>query len=153
MGEYIKNKKVDNSEIKIGLFSGDKKDLFFPVDMLKEFLFLGYEEYYAGKYNGKELLEKSIEDLEKNIIPHTFFQDREFLELNFKRKISEKKLNDIILDFDLLILHRDNNPIYLLNKYYQEEFEQYCIGVTKGSKIPIELIPYKYQYIENENIS
>ncbi|MDF2881282.1 MAG: hypothetical protein K0R54_1839 [Clostridiaceae bacterium] len=143
MGEYIKNRNhVEDEEIKIGVYgyTEGKITTFYPLDMLKEFKFLGYEDFYADKFtdNDTSTLDEMIENYDTKVVQ--WREERPFFEMVFTTKEAEdfitKSLKDG--DYNILKLHRNNKPAYIVSEYYKVQLTENNVGIS--------FIPYEYQF-------
>lgn len=137
MSEYVNHKKrKDLSKIKVGSFSSDNPEnwnIFFPIRMIKELIYLGFE----NKNNTLQTIEKNYEK-----IPKDFYTNRTYIQLNFTRKISDSIKEDLAARFEVIILPKGDQITYITPTYYFSELEKYL----KDNKICCHIVAYKYQF-------
>lgn len=148
MGEYIKHKKFEkDNEIKIAVCRGDVEawESNYPLNMLKEFSYLGFDDWYAGKFDeskgGTSFLDELINNYDK--IAKTWASDRKFSEIIPKDNATLELINNNVEEFEILKLHRDNFLIFVVSNYYIGDIKE----LVEETNTKIDFIPYEYQYV------
>jgi len=144
MGEYVKNRQHPSDvEIKIGVY-GEKITSNYPLDILKELKYLGYEDFYAEEFTGSgiDTLSDLIDNFNTKVV-HSWITERVFVEIVSKTKKAENILNKLIRngECDIVKLYRSEKPIYLISEL--------AIDKVLEKTAAVEFIPYKYQYLRD----
>lgn len=142
MGEYIKSRRIDGEEIKIGVCRGDKWETWFAKDMLLLLKEKGFEDWYAGEFCGNantldEFIEK-YEQIDTSFIKYSSITDivEEYPEyegilmkneivIEFKNIISELESKKLKLCFlkDRGIFVEDNQKnLYKMETYWHGSY-------------------------------
>lgn len=148
MGEYIKNKKYEGeNEIKIAVCRGDIEtwESNYPLNMLKEFSYLGFEDWYAGSFEeskeGTSFLDELINNYDK--IAKTWANDRKFSEIIPNDNSALEFINNNVDEFDIIKLYRDNFLVFVVSNYYIDNIKE----LADKMNTKIAFIPYEYQHV------
>lgn len=148
MGEYIKHKKFEtDNEIKIAVCRGDVEawESNYPLNMLKEFSYLGFDDWYAGSFEeskeGISFLDKLINNYDK--IAKTWANDRKFSEIIPKDNSALEFVNNHVERYDIIKLHKNGYLMFVISNYYIEDMK---LSASKMNT-KIDFIPYEFQHV------
>lgn len=139
MGEYIKHPKLSN-DIKIGIFIEGFWETYLPKKLLEEMKFLGFKDYYAGKFveNGTTL-DEFIEHYDK--FNTSFVDYKEVMQVSIDEEYFELLKNELLDEDICLVLYKDEKEVIITDKRYSEEIKQI---VNENDWGEVEIIEYEY---------